>query len=63
MIIAEGSLRRHGIVLENLELKPSVMYVLLGVVDTLLAYARIQVEEYGKRLRDVRLKLPLKWSF
>jgi len=62
LIIAEGSLRRHKITLENLGLKPSIMYVLLGIADTLLAYTRTQIEDYGKRLRDVRSKLPLKWS-
>jgi len=62
LIIAEGSLRKHKIMLENLGLKPSIMYVLLSIADTLLAYTRIQVEDYSRRLRDVRSKLPLKWG-
>ena len=62
LIIAEGSLRKHKIMLENLGLKPSIMYVLLSIADTLLAYTRIQVEDYSRRLRDVRSKLPLKWD-
>ncbi len=62
VIIAEGSLRRYKVTLENLGLKPSVMYVLLGIADTLAAYTRIQVEVHGKRLREVRSKLPLRWS-
>ena len=60
-VIAEGSLRRHKVVLEDLELKPSIVYTLLGVADTLLAYTRIQIEEHDKKLRDIRPKLPLKW--
>jgi len=62
VVIAEGSLRRYKVTLENLGLKPSVMYVLLGIADTLAAYTRIQVEVHGKRLREVRSKLPLRWS-
>jgi len=60
IVIAEGSLRRHKVVLEDLELKPSIVYTLLGVADTLLAYTRIQIEEHDKKLRDIRPKLPLK---
>lgn len=59
MVVVEGSLRRHRTYLKNLGVKPSIMYVLLGIVDTLLAYARIQTEYHGKRLRDVRSRLPL----
>jgi len=62
LVVAEGSLRRHKVMLENLGLKPSVMYVLLGIADTLLAYTRIQVEDHGRRLRDVRSRMPLKWD-
>ena len=62
VVIAEGSLRRHRVTLENLKLKPSIMYVLLGIADTLVAYTRIQVEDYGRRLKKVRSRLPLKWS-
>ena len=62
VVIAEGSLRKHRVPLENLEVKPSIMYVLLSVADTILAYTRIQVEYHGRRLKDVRSKLPLKWS-
>ncbi len=62
VVIAEGSLRRHRATLENPELKPSVMCVLLGIADTLVAYTRIQVEDHGKRLKEVRSCLPLKWS-
>ena len=62
VVIAEGSLRRHRVTLESLGLKPSAMYVLLGIADTLVAYTRVQVEDHGKRLREVRSRLPLKWS-
>lgn len=62
IIIAEGSLRRHRVVLEDLELKPFIMYVLLGIADTLVTYTRIQVEDHSKRLKEVRSRLPLKWS-
>lgn len=62
IVIAEGSLRKHRVLLEDMEVKPSIMYVLLSIADTLLAYTRIQVEHHGRRLKDVRLKLPLKWS-
>ena len=61
IVVAEGSLRRHRATLEDLRLKPSAMYVLLSIADTLLAYTRIQVEEHSKKLRDIRSKLPLKW--
>ena len=61
IVVAEGSLRRHRATLEHLGLKPSAMYVLLSIADTLLAYTRIQVEEHSKKLRDIRSKLPLKW--
>ncbi len=60
IIIAEGSLRKHKAPLEDLGVKPSIMYVLLSIADTLLAYTRIQVEEHGKRFKDIRAKLPLK---
>ncbi len=62
VVIAEGSLRRHRVALESLRLKPSIMYVLLGIADTLVAYTRIQVEDHGKRLKEVRSRLPLKWN-
>lgn len=62
IIIAEGSLRRHRVTLEDLKLKPPIMYVLLGIADTLVTYTRIQVEDHGKRLKEVRSRLPLKWS-
>ncbi|MEB3779090.1 MAG: hypothetical protein GSR85_02495 [Desulfurococcales archaeon] len=62
VVIAEGSLRRHRATLESLELKPSMMYVLIGIADTLVAYTRIQVEDHGKRLKEVRTRLPLKWN-
>jgi len=61
VVIAEGSLREHKARLEDLGVKPSIMHVLLGIADTLLAYTRMQVELHGKRLRDVRSRLPLKW--
>jgi len=61
IVIAEGSLRRHKVVLEDLGLKPSMVYALLGIADTLLAYTRIQIEEHDKKLRDIRSKLPLRW--
>lgn len=62
VVIAEGSLRKHRAPLEDLGIKPSIMYVLLSIADTLLAYTRMQVEYHGRRLRDVRSGLPLKWS-
>jgi len=62
VVIAEGSLRKHKAPLEDLGIKPSIMYVLLSIADTLLAYTRIQIELHGRRLRDVRSGLPLKWS-
>ncbi len=62
VVIAEGSLRKHRVPLENLEVKPSIMYVLLSIADTLLAYTRTQAEYHGRRLRDVRSRLPLKWG-
>jgi len=49
VVIAEGSLRRYRVTLENLGLKSSVMYVLLGIADTLAAYTRIQVEDQGRK--------------
>ena len=60
-VIAEGSLRRHKTTSEKLGLKPSIMHVLLNIADTLVAYTRIQVENYNKRLKEVRSRLPLKW--
>ena len=62
VVIAEGSLRRHRAALESLGLKSSIMYVLIGIADTLVAYTRIQVEDHGKRLKEVRIRLPLKWN-
>jgi len=61
IVIAEGSLRRYKVALGDLELKPSIVYALLGIADTLLAYTRIQIEEHDKKLRDIRSKLPLRW--
>ena len=62
IVVAEGSLRKHKAPLENLGVKPSMIYVLLSIADTLLAYTRIQVGEHGRRLREVRSRIPLKWS-
>jgi len=50
VVIAEGSLRRYKVTLENLGLKPSVMYVLLGIADTLAAYTRIKSKIMAKDL-------------
>lgn len=60
--IAKGSLRKYRVPLESLEIKTSILYALLSIIDTLPAYTRMQVEHHGRRLREVRSELPLKWS-
>ena len=61
--ITEGSLRRHKVTLRSLDLKPSIMHALISIADTLSAYVRIQVERFGRDVKSVRTKLPLRWRY